>query len=188
MMKDLLLTHAEQLARHRGFDAFSYADLANGAGIKKASVHYHFPTKADLSLAMIDAYADRVIAMLSEADGETAGARLAHIVALYRGALEDGRSLCLCVSFSASHASLPQPTRDRVAQFQRDVQRWLKTLFADARGDQTISMVYDPQAESAACFATLEGAQLAARATQDIATYDQATALLRSRIRPGAPI
>ena len=48
MMKAQLLSHAESLVRERGFDAFSYADLAKGADITKASVHHHFPTKAAL--------------------------------------------------------------------------------------------------------------------------------------------
>lgn len=34
-----------------GFNAFSYSDLANEIGIKKASIHYHFPSKMDLGIA-----------------------------------------------------------------------------------------------------------------------------------------
>ena len=51
--QDLLLTEAERLVRTRGFDAMSFADLAVAADIRKASVHYHFPTKADLAAKLI---------------------------------------------------------------------------------------------------------------------------------------
>jgi len=34
-----------------GFEGFSYADLARELGIRKASIHHHFPVKSDLGLA-----------------------------------------------------------------------------------------------------------------------------------------
>ena len=187
MMKDQLLSHAEDLARRRGVDAFSFADLAKGAGIRKASVHHHFPTKADMSLALMKTYAERTLDALRTADDQPAGARLTHILNLYRDALNGGDSLCLCVSFTASRPSLSPETRACVARFQSDVQDWLRTAFTDALTDKTIAGVADPGAEADACFALIEGAQLAARATQSLDAYDKATALLRSRIRAGAP-
>ena len=43
----------------RGFNGFSYADIASELGITKASLHYHFPGKAELGEALIERYADR---------------------------------------------------------------------------------------------------------------------------------
>jgi len=185
--KQTLLTHAETLARSRGIDAFSFADLAKAAEIRKPSVHHHFATKADLSLRLIDSYAERTLTHLAEAEGAPAAARLAHILDLYRTALQGGDSLCLCVSFTASLPSLSDATRARVALFQQEVQAWLRALFHDAQTDGTITGVNDPQAEADACFALLEGAQLAARASGQVQSYDQATRLLRNRIRPEEP-
>ncbi|MDP2026901.1 TetR/AcrR family transcriptional regulator [Sulfuriferula sp.] len=42
------------MVQRRGFNDFSYADIANEVGIRKASLHHHFPTKTDLGLALID--------------------------------------------------------------------------------------------------------------------------------------
>ena len=58
--QNLLLSEAERLVRTRGFDAMSFADLATAADIRKASVHYHFPTKADLAAKMIARYRAQV--------------------------------------------------------------------------------------------------------------------------------
>jgi TetR/AcrR family transcriptional regulator, transcriptional repressor for nem operon len=44
-----LIDLAEHSVRSQGFDRFSYADLTEAIGIRKASIHYHFPTKANLS-------------------------------------------------------------------------------------------------------------------------------------------
>jgi len=55
-IKTALLDSAERAARRRGFDGFSYADLAKDMGIRKASIHHHFPTKAALSVALMKRY------------------------------------------------------------------------------------------------------------------------------------
>ena len=57
--KTALLDLAERAVRSRGYDGFSYADLARAQGIRKASIHYHFPTKADLSQNLMARYHTR---------------------------------------------------------------------------------------------------------------------------------
>src|SRR6202050_5213821 len=51
-----ILDVAEQLAQTRGYNGFSYADIASQLGVTKASLHYHFPSKAELGRALIDRY------------------------------------------------------------------------------------------------------------------------------------
>ena len=48
-----ILDVAERLVQLRGFNGFSYADVAAELGITKASLHYHFPGKAELGEALI---------------------------------------------------------------------------------------------------------------------------------------
>lgn len=49
-----LIDVSADLLCQRGFSGFSYQDLANELGIRKASVHHHFAQKADLGLALCD--------------------------------------------------------------------------------------------------------------------------------------
>ncbi|MCY4123811.1 MAG: TetR/AcrR family transcriptional regulator, partial [Pseudomonas sp.] len=58
--RDALIQTAEGLMRTKGYAAFSYADLADAVGIRKASIHYHFPTKEDLGIAIVEEYVSRV--------------------------------------------------------------------------------------------------------------------------------
>ena len=55
-----LMQTAESLLCTRGYAAFSYADLAEAVGIRKASIHHHFPAKEDLGVAVVEAYVERV--------------------------------------------------------------------------------------------------------------------------------
>ncbi|MCK5866711.1 MAG: TetR/AcrR family transcriptional regulator, partial [Marinobacter adhaerens] len=69
-----LMDLAEHTVRSRGFDGFSYADLAEAIGIRKASIHYHFPTKAKLSEALIERYQTSLQQGLTEIDAAHASA------------------------------------------------------------------------------------------------------------------
>jgi len=181
-----LLAQAEALARRGGYDGFSFADLAAEAGIRKASVHHHFPTKAHLVAALVARYAGGVHARLDRCADASAGGRLAALVDLYRDALEEGESLCLCVALSAVSGRVPEAARAEVARFKDDMRGWLAHSFELAAKDGTILGPGHPETEAAAAFATLEGAQLIARAARDIAQFDLATAQLRARIQTGA--
>lgn len=179
-----LLNAAERHARTRGFDGFSYADLAEDVGIRKASIHHHFPTKAALSVALMQRYYDDIEAACERIDAtkKTAGERLGALVDHYQMALNGGESLCLCVSFSASPDSLPQEVTVKIGQFRAMILDWLAKVFEDAAEDGSIMCVQDSKAEAAAVLPLLEGAQLAARAQEKPALYDAAVQLLRHRL------
>ena len=174
-----LLDSAELAARQRGYDAFSFADLARDVGIRKASIHHHFPRKADLALELIERYAETFKAALSEIDQTepSAIAKLKAYQQLYRDALADGTQLCLCVAFSAGRGSLPEPVLERLEQFHEDSVSWLAEVIGQAGWANA-------KAEARATLALMEGAQLLARATQDIDQFDLATAAFLARLSP----
>ena len=178
-----LLDHAEGLARQRGFDGFSFADLEAAVGIRKASVHYHFPTKGDLSLALMTRYAEVFVGRLHRItrDHATAGARLLAYIDLYRQALDQGRSLCLCVALSVTQDALPKASKQALDQFHHDVSAWLEQVFRLALSDATIAHVTDARAEATAALAQVEGAQIMGRAAQNPARFEAAISTLRAR-------
>src|SRR6516162_2979326 len=63
-----VLDAAEALVQVRGFNGFSYNDIAAELQITKASLHYHFATKADLGEALITRYAARFLEALAGLD------------------------------------------------------------------------------------------------------------------------
>jgi len=70
-----ILDIAERLVQTRGFNNFSYADIATELGVTKASLHYHFPGKAELGQALIIRYSERFAEALSTIDRELPDAR-----------------------------------------------------------------------------------------------------------------
>lgn len=182
--KTALLNSAERAARSRGFDGFSYADLAEDVGIRKASIHHHFPTKAALSVDLMQRYHRDFKAACADIDATftTSGARLDALIARYRTALDGGKCLCLCVSFSTSRESLPPAVIQEISRFRAMMIGWLKETFETGRTDNTIANVIDPAQEAAATLSLLEGAQLAARAEENTELFDNALHLMAQRL------
>jgi len=184
--KTALLDAAETAARTRGFDGFSYADLSRAVGIRKASIHHHFPTKAALSLALMRRYCEAFEAACSEIEEthSSGAARISALINRYEAALKGGKSLCLCVSFSTSRDSLPSEVLVEIRAFREARIRWLTRAFEQAEGERSIADLHDPQAEATALLALLEGAQLAARSAEEPQLFRNALALFNRRVIP----
>lgn len=180
-----LLDCAEAAVRARGYDGFSYANLAEAVGIRKASIHHHFPTKADLALALIGRYSSAFFQTLDDiaVQYSSGGERLGAYIAACRGALDQGTKLCLCVAFCIGRDGLSQPVLTRLDAFHVHVAAWLANTFETGAADGTIDNVRDPVAEAQACLAQMEGAQLIARAAADVARFDAASAALVGRLK-----
>jgi len=176
--KTALLDSAEHAARTFGFDGFSYADLADDVGIRKASIHHHFPSKANLSVELMKRYNANFKIVFAEMGGQ----RILLLIDTYRKALDGGKKLCLCVSFSASRESLSPEVIKQINFFRTMMIDWLKTAFEMGNIDGSISSVQDPAKEAAAVLSLLEGAHLTARAEEDPELFEKAIELLNLRI------
>ena len=179
-----LLDAAEHAARTRGFDAFSYADLSSAVGIRKASIHHHFPAKSDLALALIGRYREDFRSILAAIEKEhvTAAARLTAFLDTYRDALSGGDTVCLCVAFSAGRDSFQTPVLLELDGFHMDCLAWLDGVFRSANDDHSVAGIGDPEDEAKACLALVEGAQLMARAARNPKRFDEATTQFRRRL------
>src|SRR3979490_569152 len=107
-----ILDVAERLVQTRGFNGFSYADIAEALEVTKASLHYHFPTKGDLGKRLIERYEEGFLPALKGIDSAGAGARdkLKRYIRIYPHALPDTR-LLLRVILASDYATLPKPMK-----------------------------------------------------------------------------
>jgi len=182
--KTALLDSAERAARNLGFDGFSYAHLAEDVGIRKASIHHHFPSKAALSVALVERYTEELRMICAEIDAAepSANGRLTAVINRYRDALRGGKSLCLCVSLSISRESLPREVIEQIGGFRAMIINWLTAVFELGKSDGTIAAVGEPALEAAATLPLLEGAQLVARAEENPKMFDRSLQLLVLRL------
>ncbi len=134
--RDSLLRQAEVLIRTRGYSAFSFADLAAHAQMTKASVHYHFPSKADLMVTLFDGYMERFIAVLAQIKTQHSAPRdrLKAYADLFLDGFEQGM-LPLCGALSAERSALPATMLPKVEYIFQVHIDWLNDLLAQAVTD-----------------------------------------------------
>jgi TetR/AcrR family transcriptional regulator, transcriptional repressor for nem operon len=170
-----LLDLAENYIRRVGYNGFSFRDLADDAGIKSASVHYHFPTKERLAAAVARRYAQRFFAALGPPTDDAAPAPAAQMetfVDLFRRALRDDGRMCLFCVLGAEYSALPSEVQDEVRRFITDATAWLTTVMQRASVKHALTNL-DAVERARAILATLEGAMIVARASEDLAVFDQ---------------
>ena len=155
---------AEQLVESRGFNGFSYADVAHELGITKASLHYHFPGKADLGEAVVARHAARFADELGTIDRDVADARakLDAYVRVYSRVLPEGR-MSLCGMLAAEYATLPESIGVVVARFFQDNEAWLTKVVAQGQADGSLWPRAAPTDASRMILSGLEGAMLIGR-------------------------
>jgi TetR/AcrR family transcriptional repressor of nem operon len=170
-----ILDVAERLAQRRGFNGFSYADVATELQLTTASLHYHFAGKAELGRAMVTRYAERFAEALAgiEDRHQDAPARLLAYADLYAGVLR-GRRLCLCGMLAAEYQTLPKSMRERVIGFFDENERWLTTVLEAGLAADQVRFAGSPQEMARMIICGLEGAMLLARPYGDIARFQSA--------------
>jgi TetR/AcrR family transcriptional repressor of nem operon len=175
-----ILDTAEGLLQVRGYNGFSYADISTALGITKAALHYHFPGKADLGLALITRYASRFTEALAAIDtsGASPEGRLAGYANLYAQVLRQ-RKMCLCGMLAAEYQTLPQPMREAVTGFFEANETWLEKVLEDGRQGGTLRFPGTPRETAGVVIACLEGAMLVARPYGSLERFQSvATSLL----------
>jgi TetR/AcrR family transcriptional regulator, transcriptional repressor for nem operon len=174
-----ILDVAERLAQTRGFNGFSYADIAAELGITKASLHYHFATKADLGRALIERYTASFGAVLSaiETSGADAQDRLRRYVQVYGDVLGRDR-LCLCGMLAAEVTTLPDEMQSAIRRFFDENELWLTRVLETGRRDRALTFAGDATEVAGALTAGLEGAMLLARSYGDSTRFSTAAARL----------
>lgn len=182
-----ILDVAQDLVQTRGFNAFSYADIARAMNVTKASLHYHFPSKADLGHSLIARYEDRFLRALDAIDarGGTMTDRMHAFVGIYADVLAASQ-MCLCGMLAAEFETLPRPMRSALDHYFDATEVWLEAVLEQGRRDGEFN--FDEPAREVAQFAisTLEGAMILARShgTQD-RFRTAARRLTASLSRPG---
>ena len=179
---------AERLVQLRGYNGFSYADIAAELGISKASLHYHFPGKAELGEALIGRYASRFADALVEIDrrGAEAPAKLDAYARIYADVLSD-RRMCLCGMLAADYDTLPEPMREAVIRFFDDNEIWLTGVLEQGRDEGALQLSGSASEAAQAIVSGLEGALLVARPYGDVARFQAAARRLLESVVGAAP-
>ena len=183
-MPSRILDVAERLVQQRGFNGFSYADIAAELRVTKAALHYHFAGKAELGEALVVRYGARFAAALEALDSaeRSAPEKLAGYAKLYLDVLQEQR-MCMCGMLAAEYQTLPQRMRAAVIAFFDANETWLEGVVALGQREGTLRADESPRDIARAIVGGLEGAMLVSRPYGDVERFQAAIRPLLGGLR-----
>ena len=160
-----LLNTAQRLVQERGFNAFSYKDLAEAVGIRTASIHYHFPSKAQLGVAMMERYTSELNLGLAAIDqnGSSSRAKLEEFMALY-SETEAAGAICLCGSLASDRETLPEELQESITTYLERSEAWLTATLASGANQGEFRLPGDAKDLAASLLSSLQGGLIVSRA------------------------
>jgi TetR/AcrR family transcriptional repressor of nem operon len=163
-----ILDLAETLIQTRGYSAFSYQDIADSLGIRKASIHYYFATKEDLIEALLERYSAYFLALVDDIirSKSKADQKLQRYVGIFEATLRDGSQdkACLCGMLGAELATLRSHSVRQVRSFYEANEARLLQILEEGRQDGSFRFEESARQTASLIFSLLEGAVLISRA------------------------
>jgi len=182
---DDILACARSLIVAGGYNGFSYADIATVVGIRKPSIHHHFPSKADLVRTLVSRYREEAAAGLAQLESHVSdpAEQLRAYLGFWEKCITDASlSFCVCALLASELPMLPEGVAHEVKAHFRFLSAWLTSVLERGAQQGRFHLASAPRVEAEAFMATVHGAMVSARAYGDPTMFGVITAPLLDRL------
>jgi TetR/AcrR family transcriptional repressor of nem operon len=180
---DDILRCARSLVVAGGYNGFSYADISEGVGIRKASIHHHFPSKVDLVRTLVARYREDAEAAFAQLARQEPIDQLRAYTDYWAACIGDGtRPFCVCALLATEMPVLPPEIVLEVRAYFRAFSAWLTSVMEQGAQQGILTLSGPARSEAETFIATVHGAMLSARAYGDPAVFATITQPLIERL------
>ena len=164
--KRTILNLAESFLQDKGFNGFSYAHIAGELGVKNAAIHYHFPSKEELGIAVIKRYRERFKLWVNNSRVKELSheGKLDWFFSIYTNMRADKGKVCLVGSMEAEFNTIPDALQIEVQTLHKEMLAWLKLTLKEGRDEGAFHFNGEPADKAALIMSTLQGGLQMARA------------------------
>ncbi len=161
-----ILDLAETMLLDRGFNGFSYANIASALKIKNAAIHYHFPTKAELGVAIIRRTRERFVSWTQNPKtiAKSPADKLESFFKQYLRFMEAGQQVCLGGALETDFKTLPSEMQAETKKFVAVFLTWMEGVLEEGREKQIFSFPGEAREEAILVLSSLQGALQMTRA------------------------
>lgn len=180
-----ILKCARSLILASGYDGFSYADISKIVGIRNASIHHHFPSKADLVKALVARHREDAEAGIAALERSVPAPieKLRGYMAYWETCIADTSvPFCVCALLASQLPALPEPVAFEVRAYFRSLSAWLASVLDRCAKQGSVRLHGTAVAEAETFMATIHGAMLSARAYGDPQMFGLITRQLLERL------
>ncbi|WP_163843230.1 TetR/AcrR family transcriptional regulator [Pseudoxanthomonas sacheonensis] len=181
-----ILQRTNELLASGGYNGFSYADIAQLVEVRKASIHHHFPAKADLVKATVARHREATQRGLQALDESTPDpfARLVTYSRYWADCIQASNPpICICALLAAELPAVPAEVADEVKAHFKDLHTWLTLTMEQGVAQGKMQLSDTPSAEASMFMASIHGAMLSARATGNAPLFWEIAKTATNRLR-----
>jgi len=160
--RENIIDRAEELIRTKGYNAFSYGDIAGVLHIRNAAIHYYFPSKADLGISVVNREIDKIASSRAEWGELPGNVQLRKVVERFYGSHRRGW-ICLNGSLTPDFLTLPDPLQKRVKEMCEAILDWMTESLERGRKDGTLAFEGDAESRALLVISSLLSSLLLAR-------------------------
>ena len=167
---DDILACARSLIVTGGYNGFSYADIADVVGIRKASIHHHFPSKAELVRTLVGRYREAAEEGIANLEHSVSGPleQLRAYIGYWKACIGDASApFCVCAMLASELPILPEEVALEIRAYFRYLAGWLGSVLERGVQQKTMALAHAPAVEAEIFMAAVHGAMLSARAYGD---------------------
>lgn len=145
--KENIIQQADFLVRNKGYNAFSFKDISNAIGIKTASIHYHFPVKADLGVAVIEQHLESLSHLMEEFRNRSPLEKLDRFFAIY-SQIQSEDKVCLVGSLATDLNTVDENIKTKLQTFASAFLDWVSLFLEEGRNDHTFQFWGTPRTKA----------------------------------------
>ncbi|GAA4827561.1 TetR/AcrR family transcriptional regulator [Paenibacillus vulneris] len=188
---DNILACARTLIVTGGYNGFSYADIADVVGIRKASIHHHFPSKVDLVRTLVARYRKEAEAGMANLELQVSDPleQLRYYTGYWEACIADASApFCVCALLASQLPVLPEEVALEVRAHFSYLSAWLTSVLERGVLQGQFQLMNTPRDEAETFMATVHGAMLSARAYGDPKIFGVVTETLMGRLVSRFPL
>lgn len=134
--RETIIQTADGLIRDKGYNAISFVDIANIVGIRKPSVHHHFPHKADLGVAVIEFHIAQLEQVRESYKNKPPAEQLNRFFAIYQEIKKQNR-ICIVGSLSTDFNTLEAAVQEKLEEFSAHMITWVSQFLKKGKAEGT---------------------------------------------------
>lgn len=145
--REQIIQLTDTLIRDQGYNAFSFYDISKKLKIKNASIHYYFPTKTDLGVALLETHTERLQKLKASVEGKDALTKIKAFLSIYNSIHTEGR-VCLVGSLATDLKTVEPRMAKALKAFSNEILEWVTTILKDGKEDKTFSFSETPRTKA----------------------------------------
>jgi TetR/AcrR family transcriptional repressor of nem operon len=174
--RDRIIDTTRRLIQTRAYHGFSFQDIADNVGIKKASLYHHFKSKDEVAIEVLRTSIAAIETEALTVANKPASEKLEKYLAMARTTQGAGERMCPGCSFAAVLDAVSPAVQGEVQRFIRFHLDLLEQILREGREAGEFHFERSAKAEAEYLFSSIQGAITIARLTGSAKVFDNVVA------------